>query len=445
MLARQRVLGAQGARRFGQLSRTDTSRPLRQAFDRLPLYNSFDLAQLAAPCPPNTKMLTRDFIHDSLYNKHYGYFSHSTPLRLHTNIITREFGYAMARYLLLTYKLNFYPYHDLVVYDIGSELQEDLRRYIMEYLQRYQPDVHSKTRYYCLRPHIASQRRTQAGQSSAHSGGSLARDTAGSAYSATSSAQAGARLGGSSAHSGGNPAQARGSSGSPAQAGFSAHSGGMGSRYSIFDWDKFIPEPCFVLGFGVLNNLTHDCVKYDIHTDQPLQSYMVVNERRELVEVFHSELDELTKVILGMKHARVSERSLRNRLRNMLNPGLNNLSQNYEFLPIESLKLFSILSRYFPKHQLVLGDFNKFAVSLPGYQTPLIVDSQHEPVRNRFDLQPGEINFKFPTNFHDLNLNYMQVCNKLNKSVQLADFMRDWTDDTDDLPQLDANYELLLS
>ena len=45
---------------------------------------------------------------------------------------------------------------------------------------------------------------------------------------------------------------------------------------SIFDWEHVENRPCFVIGMEVLDNLSHDLVRYSSDNHQPLQGKTLI-------------------------------------------------------------------------------------------------------------------------------------------------------------------------
>ena len=47
------------------------------------------------------------------------------------------------------YKLHLFPYHDLVIYELGGGAGT-LARDILDYMEEFEPDVYSRTRYHIV-------------------------------------------------------------------------------------------------------------------------------------------------------------------------------------------------------------------------------------------------------------------------------------------------------
>ena len=141
--------------------------------------------------PRRVKMLMRDFIEDSLYNPNYGYFSkHATIFspgapfdfssirdepefnkllgqrytefedkldekqfdearqlwHTPTELFRPFYGEAIARYMVANYKLSLYPYHDLVIYELGAG-NGTLMLNILDYIRQTDAEVYARTKF----------------------------------------------------------------------------------------------------------------------------------------------------------------------------------------------------------------------------------------------------------------------------------------------------------
>ncbi|KAG9075114.1 hypothetical protein FS749_013259, partial [Ceratobasidium sp. UAMH 11750] len=166
---------------------TDDSKPAHTNWRRV---TSAHLAKHAKEPPRRVKMLSRDFIDDSLYNPNYGYFpkqatifTPETPFefgsmpnsgafqqavagryreyRLEAGIGTGPgrqvwhtptelfkpyYGHAIAQCLVSEYLLKYFPYEDFVIYEMGAG-NGTLAENILDFLQSEHPVVYERTRY----------------------------------------------------------------------------------------------------------------------------------------------------------------------------------------------------------------------------------------------------------------------------------------------------------
>ncbi|GMF05938.1 unnamed protein product [Ambrosiozyma monospora] len=63
-----------------------------------------------------------------------------------TELFQPFYGEALARYILVNYKLNSYPYNDLVIYEAGAG-NGTLMLNILDFLEKNEPEVYERTKY----------------------------------------------------------------------------------------------------------------------------------------------------------------------------------------------------------------------------------------------------------------------------------------------------------
>ncbi|EED83157.1 predicted protein [Postia placenta Mad-698-R] len=220
-----------------------------------------DLEQRREP-PTRVKMLVRDFIEDSLYNPHYGYFPkqadiftttdpiHFTSLRntvefqeevgrryaeygpdgdgpgrqiwhTPTELFQPWYGQAIAQCLVSEYLLKYFPYEDFVIYEIGAG-NGTLARDILDYIQERYPEVYDRTRYRII-----------------EISGNLAR--------------------------------------LQREKLADKHPCVDIVHKSIFRWDTRESAPCFFLAMEVIDNFAHDMIRYDLRTLEPYQGLVTID------------------------------------------------------------------------------------------------------------------------------------------------------------------------
>ncbi|KAI9444494.1 S-adenosyl-L-methionine-dependent methyltransferase [Lactarius indigo] len=158
--------------------------PEHMAYTRV---TSNDLEKYTKP-PTRVKMLVRDFIEDSLYNPHYGYFPQQATIftsagepidfsnmrdavefqnevarrystygtdsegpgrqiwHTPTELFKPYYGQAIAQCLVSEYLLKYFPYEDLVIYEIGAG-NGTLAMDILDFIQNEYPEVYERTHY----------------------------------------------------------------------------------------------------------------------------------------------------------------------------------------------------------------------------------------------------------------------------------------------------------
>lgn len=323
--------------------------------------------------PRQVQMLVRDFIEDSMYNPFYGYYNkHSCILSIPTSFdfskikdnnsfqkeLTRiyedydkmalqkgaklpiqlwhtptelfkpYYGEAIARFILTHYKLSYYPYNDLIIYEVGSG-NGTLMLNIMDYIDRMDPDVYARTKYYAIEiSHPLATQQMEMLKKTKH-------------Y----------------------------------------------RRYqkkveiinkSIFDWNTLNSNPCFFILLEVLDNFPHDLIRYNPITQQAYQALAVIDEIGDIHEFYSPILDPLIIRYLSLKKKITQTYKSKyddisyfiKRLKTYL-PFSENLIDP-EFVPTKQLLLFDILRNYFPEHKLIISDFSSLPDSIQGLNAPTV-------------------------------------------------------------------------
>lgn len=307
---------------------------------------------------------------DSLYNPHYGYFSKEavifspgepfnfgalrdniefyselgrryTEFEAHldatdgpnpsrqlwhtpTELFRPYYGEAIARYLVSNYHLTSYPYHDLIIYEMGAG-RGTLMINILDYIRDMDPDVYARTKYRVVEISSALadlQRRNLAAADHVDKVEIINK--------------------------------------------------------SIFDWDESVSSPCFFLAMEVWDNFPHDGIRYDLDTEAPLQATVLIDAEGEFYEFYSPELDPVAARFFRVRHAATGGRYPRpyssspvlRRLRANM-PFAGNLS-DAEFIPTRLLQFFDVLERYFPGHRLLASDFSSLPQAIRGLNAPVV-------------------------------------------------------------------------
>jgi hypothetical protein len=245
-----------------------------------------------------------------------------------TELFRPFYGEAVARYLVANYKLTQFPYSDLIIYEMGAG-NGTLMLNILDYIRAAEPEVYDRTRFKIIE--ISSQ------------------------------------LASLQAKQLGRAADGRG------------HSDKVEIiNQSIFEWDRLVPEPCHFLAMEVFDNFAHDAIRYDPHTQAPLQGTVLIDGRGEFYEFYVPSLDPLAARYLKVRHAATGgyyphplpSNGLLRRLRSCL-PFMPNLSAP-EYLPTRLLQFFDVLAEYFPQHKLLTSDFDRLNDAVPGVNGPVV-------------------------------------------------------------------------
>lgn len=264
-----------------------------------------------------------------------------------TELFRPYYGEAIARYLCENYRHTTFPYHDLIIYEMGAG-RGTLMLNILDYIRAVEPEVYERTRYKVIE---------------------ISTNLA-SVQASTLAATAASR--------------------------------GHASKIeiinkSIFDWRDPVPSPCFFLAFEVFDNFAHDVLRYDLATEQPLQGSVLIDEDGEFYEAFAPVTDPTIARFLRLRDvategvyplpyasrregrgrpprqeawaARVARR-VREGLR-LPGGGAKGLSEA-EYIPTRLMGFFEVLERSFPNHQLVTSDFHSLPDATPGLNGPVV-------------------------------------------------------------------------
>ncbi|OQD73883.1 hypothetical protein PENDEC_c013G00738 [Penicillium decumbens] len=378
--------------------------------------------------PRQVKMLTREFTDDSLYNPHYGYFSkHATIFHpgepfdfsriedepaFHrllgqrytefedlldevkpdvarqlwhtlTEIFRPYYGETIARYLVSNYKLTLYPYHDLIIYEMGAG-NGTMMLNILDFIRDTDYEVYQRTKYKIIEisPALADLQMKNL------------LDT--------------------------------------------LNSKGHRDRVeiinrSIFEWDTYVHSPCFFLALEVFDNFGHDSIRYDTKTELPQQGGVLIDADGEFHEFYHTQLDPVAARFLRVRQAAarrpypspLGPRLLRG-LRSM--PPFGNDYTLPEYIPTRLMQFFDVLNQYFPAHRLLASDFSSLPDAVPGLNAPVVqtrYQRQTIPVSTPF-VHQGYFDIFYPTDFNVVEDVYRAVTGKLTQVATHEEFMNRW-------------------
>ncbi|KAG5340289.1 hypothetical protein C0989_002305 [Termitomyces sp. Mn162] len=361
--------------------------------------------ECATEPPRGVQMLVRDFIEDSLYNPNYGYFpnqatifntdgsavgfdslrdstefqevvaqkyaaygadKHDGPGRqlwhTPTELFKPWFGRAIARCLVAEYLLKYFPYEDLIIYEIGAG-NGTLAMDILNFLQEVHPEVYERTRYNIIE---ISGRLVQMQRKR------LSR----------------------------------------------AHPNVRVTHKSIFHWATREPAPCFFVAMEVIDNFAHDVVRYDLKTLEPYQGVITVDPHGDFETIYTPVSDPLITEFLNLrrnlKHplpvSKVLQSSDALRKLYLSMPFAPNLSKE-EYIPTRLLSLLRILRNYFPRHRLLLSDFSSLPDTISGVNAPVVQTRFRNTTVPCTTLlvRQGYFDIFFPTNFEHLRDMYEHI------------------------------------
>lgn len=315
-----------------------------------------------------------------------------------TELFKPWYGRALARYLVAQYKLDLFPYHDLIIYEIGAG-NGTLMGDVLDYLAAHEPEIYARTKYRI----IEISERLQ-GMQRGRAKGTTAADAGGGGGGGDGGA---GRLGKEKAKRRGHEDRVE------------------IINSSIFEWDRVVPEPCFFLAMEVLDNLSHDVVRYTTDTYEPLQCVVSVDATGDYTELYEPVSDPLLARYLSLRSRLPSSRARSHPSRAIppllakfpflrrlyaTIPFAPNLTRP-EFVPTRQLELLEILRDKFPNHRLLMSDFETLPDAIEGVNAP-VVQTRYagETVPcTTYLVQPGFFDIFFPTDFHTMAEMYSLV------------------------------------
>ena len=247
-----------------------------------------------------------------------------------TELFRPFYGEAIARSLVENYRLTHHPYHDLVIYEMGAG-NGTLMLNILDHIRDLYPEIYPQTQFRVIE--ISTQ---------------LAELQNATLYK------------------------------SAASRGHLEHVKIINK--SVFDWNTFVPEPCWFLALEVFDNFAHDIIRYHPTTDQPLQGTVLIDKDGEFYEFYSPNIDPIASRFLHLRETACDGRlpkthplntgRIRKYIRNAL-PFAPNLTLP-EYIPTRLMQFFEVLHQYFPQHRLLTSDFHYLPDTIPGCNAPVV-------------------------------------------------------------------------
>ena len=301
-----------------------------------------------------------------------------------TELFRPFYGEAIARYLVTNYKMTLYPYHDLIIYEMGAG-NGTMMQNILNHIRETDHDVYQRTKFKIVE---ISSSLAELQMSNLQKSPSFQEDL--------------------------------------------DHVEIING--SIFDWKTYVHSPCFFLALEVFDNFSHDSIRYNPQTEVPLQGSVLIDNDGEFFEFYERQLDPVAARYLRIRDAAsrssfptpVSGSRLLRKLRHAL-PLAPNMTKP-EYIPTRLMQFFDVLHHYFPAHRLVVADFNHLPDTIPGVNAPVVqtrYQRRNVQVSTPY-VHQGFFDIFFPTNFEVMEDVYRAITGKLTRVSSHSAFLRSW-------------------
>ncbi|OBA21259.1 DUF185-domain-containing protein [Metschnikowia bicuspidata var. bicuspidata NRRL YB-4993] len=70
---------------------------------------------------------------------------------------------------------------------------------------------------------------------------------------------------------------------------------------SIFKWDNTVDQPCFFIALEVFDNFAHDVVRYDISTGEPYEGHVLIDSEGDFYQFYTPQLSHYTEAFLQLR------------------------------------------------------------------------------------------------------------------------------------------------
>lgn len=277
-----------------------------------------------------------------------------------TELFQPYYGEAIASFLVANYKLTQYPYHDLIIYEMGAG-NGTLMLNILDHIRELDPEVYQRTKYKIIEisPALA-QRQLSNLRRSPHAGSHI-------------------------------------------------HHAEVVNQ-SIFEWNQYVNSPCFFLAMEVFDNFGHDAIRYDPLTEEPVQGNVMIDEHGDFYGYYSKEIDAIAARYLRVRRAASrsgfptplgSSQAFRKMLSSL--PFAPNLTPP-EYIPTRAMQFFDVLSTYFPGHRLLMSDFDALPDAIEGLNAPVVQTRYRR--RNVQVTTPFVSHLPPIAKFHDVETRY---------------------------------------
>lgn len=194
-------------------------------------------------------------------------------------------------------------------------------------------------------------------------------------------------------------------------------------RKDFMQWDRDVSEECTVIALEVLDNLSHDVIRYSTSTLQPYQSYVSIDSTGDMHELFAPITDPLIAEYLSLysklrpNQPAPSSPSYTSLIPNVLRAPLANNFPLYpnltppHYIPTTSLSLLKTLSKHFTNHRFLTSDFHSLPEAIQGLNGPVVqtrIKGKMVPV-GKYTVLQGYFDIFFPTDFELLKDMYRSI------------------------------------
>lgn len=219
---------------------------------------------------------------------------------------------------------------------------------------------------------------------------------------------------------------------------------------SILDIPENFKEerPCWVIGMEVLDNLSHDLIKFRNNDGVLLEAVVNTDDSatygsipgkywREFREAKDEEILQYVAIgdQLNWHWASLKGKPFR-RLLERYSPIEYINPWSFEFIPTDSFKLLKGLVKAFPNHRVLFSDFDELPDAVEGHCGP-VVQTRFRGVTvpcSSVLLEKGLFDIFFPTNFPRLSQIHQKLLKHPTRKFSIekhANFIKKWSDPKD--------------
>lgn len=192
----------------------------------------------------------------------------------------------------------------------------------------------------------------------------------------------------------------------------------------IFKWQGGSDEPCFVVACEVFDNFSHDMIRYDMATLEPMQASVAIDAQGDFSIYYEPLHDPLLRRVLAYRRLLPPTQSTQpplskpllasSTLRKVYSqmPFAPNLSPP-EFVPTKAVSFLERLRDQLPNHRLLVADFSELPEAVEGRSGPVVQTRYgHSMVPcETFLVKQGYFDIFFPTDFELLRDTYSLIMN----------------------------------